>query len=86
MYIGKQELIKGKNAQHLTCISNSVREIGTDREVIISENKTAHLNDFNIYTGSTEGILQKKNLRNSLDLVLVNAEVKCGEKNNVGGA
>ena len=67
-----------ENAQHFTCISEDVRKIGTNREIIILGDMNTHLEDFDGHTDTTGGMLEE--LCEALDLVLVNAQVKCDGK------
>lgn len=66
------------NAQHLACISGDVREIGANREVMIWGDMNAHLEDFDGHTDTTGRMLEE--FCEALDLVLVNAQVKCDGK------
>ena len=67
-----------ENAQHLACISKDVKEIGNNREIIIMGDMNAHLEDFDGFTDRTGRMVEE--CCEALDLVLVNAQVKCDGK------
>lgn len=67
-----------ENAQHWTCIYKDVVGIGTNWEMVSLGDMNAHLEDFDGYTDSTGKMLQE--FCDALDLVLVDAEIKCDGK------
>lgn len=60
------------------CIKGDIEKIVKEHEILIIGEMTAHLEELDAFTDATGRMLQE--LCEVLDLVLVNARVKCEEK------